>query len=73
MMVEHLILQNAVEIAGIDSNTGEMLYYITDKLKTVNPKLYRQLKGDFERHMFEMIDKGPEVMQWKFSSEFFDE
>jgi len=72
-MLEHLILQNAIEISGIDSNSGELLYYITDKLKTVNPKLYKELKGDFEKRMFEMIDKGPEVMQWKFNSEFFDE
>jgi len=72
-MIEHLILQNAVEMSGIDSKTGEMLYYITDKLKTVNPKLYKELKGDFERRMFEIIDKGPESMQWKFNAEFFDE
>jgi len=72
-MLEHLILQNAVEISGIDNNTGELLYCITDKLKTVHPKLYRELKGDFEKHMFSMIDKGPEVMQWKFNAEFFNE
>lgn len=72
-LLEHLVLQGAVEMSGIDNQTGEMLYYITDKLKTVHPKLYKQLKGDFEKRMFEMIDKGPEVMQWKFNSEFFDE
>ena len=72
-MLEHLVLQGAVEMSGIDSNTGEMLYYITDKLRTVNPKLYKQLKGDFEKRMFEMIDNGPEAMQWKFNAEFFDD
>lgn len=69
-MLEHLILQGAIEISGIDIDTGEMLYYVTDKLKSVHPKLYKQLKGDFEKHMFSMIDKGPEVMQWKFTGEF---
>ena len=72
-MLEHLILQNAVEMSGIDNSTGQMLYYITDKLKTVHPDLYGQLKGDFEKRMFEMIDMGPESMQWKFNAEFFDE
>jgi hypothetical protein len=71
-MLEHLVLQGAVEMSGIDSNTGEMLYYITDKLKLVHPGLYEQLKGDFEKRMFEMIDRGPEIMQWKFNSEFFE-
>lgn len=65
MMVEHLLLQNAIEISGIDSNTGEMLYSITDKLEQVNPQLYAGLKKDFEQHMFELIDQGPKVMQWR--------
>jgi hypothetical protein len=67
MMIEHLLLQNAIEISGIDSETGEMLYSITDKLKEVSPDLYAGLKQDFERHMFEMIDQGPKVMQWRLS------
>ena len=35
-MVEHLIMQGAIEMAGIDEK-GEMLYSITDKLELVNP------------------------------------
>lgn len=65
MMIEHLLLQNAIEISGIDSETGEMLYSITDKLEKVNPKLYAGLKKDFEQHMFELIDQGPKIMQWR--------
>lgn len=67
MMIEHLLLQNAIEISGIDEDTNEMLYSITDKLKEVSPELYAGLKQDFERHMFEMIDQGPKVMQWRLS------
>lgn len=67
MMIEHLLLQNAIEISGIDEETNEMLYSITDKLKEVSPELYAGLKQDFERHMFEMIDQGPKVMQWRLS------
>jgi hypothetical protein len=65
MMVEHLLLQNAIEISGIDPETGEMLYSITDKLEQVNPKLYQGLKKDFEEHMFELIDQGPKIMTWR--------
>jgi hypothetical protein len=67
MMIEHLLLQNAIEISGIDEETNEMLYSITDKLKEVSPELYAGLKKDFEHHMFEMIDQGPKVMQWRLS------
>jgi len=67
MMIEHLLLQNAIEISGIDEETNEMLYSITDRLKEVSPELYAGLKQDFERHMFEMIDYGPKVMQWRLS------
>jgi hypothetical protein len=66
-MIEHLILQNALEISSIDNNTGEMLYSITDKLKEVNPKLYEQLRKQFEQQMFELIDQGPKTMTWRIS------
>ena len=66
-MIEHLILQNALEISSIDNNTGEILYSITDKLKEVNPKLYEQLRKQFERQMFELIDQGPKTMTWRIS------
>ncbi len=68
LMLEHLILQGAVEMSGIDSDTGEMLYSITDKLESVNPKLYASMRKDFEEHMFELIDQGPKVMQWRLRS-----
>ena len=66
-MIEHLLLQNALEISSIDSNTGEMLYSITDKLKEVNPKLYEQLRKQFEQQMFELIDQGPKTMNWRIN------
>lgn len=64
-MIEHLLLQNALEISGIDEQTGEMLYSITDRLEEVNPKLYGQLKKQYDDHMFELIDLGPKTMNWR--------
>lgn len=64
-MVEHLVMQNAIEFSGIDENTGEMLYSITDKLKVVNPELFDQLKTQYEDHMFKMIKRGPKTMTWR--------
>jgi hypothetical protein len=66
-MIEHLLLQNALEISGIDEYTGEMLYSITDKLEQVNPKLYYQLKKQYDDYMFELIDLGPKTMNWRIS------
>ena len=63
-LVEHLIMQGAIEMAGIDAN-GEMTYSITDKLEEVHPELYMELKSEFEYNMFEMIQSGPKTMTWK--------
>jgi hypothetical protein len=37
--IEKLILDGAIEIAGVDEN-GELLYNFTDKLKEIDPVLY---------------------------------
>lgn len=69
MLLEHLLLQNAIEVSGFDINTGETIYSITDKLQEVAPKMYNDLRKDFEKHMFALIDEGPKVMKWKVSHE----
>ena len=63
-LLEHLIMQGAIEMAGIDAN-GEITYSITDKLEEVHPELYIELKDEFEYNMFEMINQGPRIMTWK--------
>ncbi len=64
-MLEHLMLQGAVEFQGIDDITGEMLYTITDKMKEVSPSIYQELKDQYEHHMFQLIDQGPTRMTWR--------
>ena len=63
-LLEHLIVQGAIEMSGIDQY-GEMTYSITDKLQEVHPELYMELKDEFEYNMFEMIQAGPKVMTWR--------
>jgi hypothetical protein len=70
--LEHLLLMGAIEMDGIDGDTGEMLYSITDKLEEVSPRMFEMLSEDFNSKMYEMIYTGPKVMKWKFDSEFFD-
>jgi len=64
-LLEHLMLQGAVEFQGIDDMTGEMLYSITDKMKEVSPDIYEELRDQYEHHMFQLIDQGPTRMTWK--------
>lgn len=41
-IIEDLILSGALEVAGLDIDTGEPLYNFTDKLKDVNPQLHSE-------------------------------
>jgi hypothetical protein len=67
-LLEHLMLQGAVEFQGIDDVTGEMLYSITDKMKEVSPDIYEELRDQYEHHMFQLIDQGPTRMTWRLRS-----
>lgn len=39
-IIEHLVVSGALQMAGVDTETGEILYQFTDKLKDVMPDLY---------------------------------
>lgn len=43
--IEDLILSGALEVAGMDMDTGDMLYNFTDKLKDVSPDLYEEMSN----------------------------
>lgn len=38
--IDNLILAGVVEVAALDSETGELLYSFTDKFKEMMPELY---------------------------------
>jgi hypothetical protein len=63
-LLDHLINQGAIQISDIDIN-GEIVYSITDKLQEVHPELYLELRDEFEHNMFEMINQGPKIMNWR--------
>jgi len=39
-LLSEFIAKGAIEVEGIDSETGEFLYRITDKMKDVNKQIY---------------------------------
>lgn len=57
-IIDELILSGAMEIAGIDSNTGEFLYQFTPKLKEVNPELYREHINTVNAELMTLWEKG---------------
>ena len=63
-MIEHLLLQNAIEFAGIDDISGNILYNITPKLKEVSPDTYYGIKKQYQEDLFKQLDAGPESVPW---------
>lgn len=40
--IEDLILAGAIEVAGLDPETGEFLYSFTPEMKTILPEVYNE-------------------------------
>lgn len=56
--IEHLILNGAVEASGLDSETGEFLYRFTDKLKEVDPDLYKSYLASVHQDVMYFFERG---------------
>lgn len=57
-LIEQLILSGALEVAGIDMETGEPLYNFTDKMKNVNPELHNEMSTYFSRETMALWQYG---------------
>ncbi len=66
-MLEHLLLQGAIEVSGIDPHTGDTLYNITDKLEEVSPVMYKDIESIYRKNMLDMIYAGPKIMTWRIT------
>jgi hypothetical protein len=58
MEIDDLILSGALEPAGIDPESGEMLYNFTDKLKDVSPLLHQEVNNAFNSHVMRLWELG---------------
>lgn len=57
-IIEDLILQGALEVAGIDLETGEALYNFTSKLKDVSPHLHDEFSTYFSKETMALWENG---------------
>jgi hypothetical protein len=57
-IIANLILSGALEVAGIDIETGEPLYNFTSKLEYVNPELHNEMATYFTRETMALWQHG---------------
>jgi hypothetical protein len=56
--IEYLLLQGALQVAGINSKTGEFLYAFTPKIKEIMPQLYHEHINDINAEVMKLWEKG---------------
>ena len=57
-IIDNLILNGALEPAGIDIETGEMLYNFTEKLQEVDPLLHDEFQRYFTSETMALWEHG---------------
>jgi hypothetical protein len=56
--VEYLILNKGLEVSGVDSKTGELLYSFTPKIKELMPELYKAHLNHVNTELMTMWERG---------------
>jgi hypothetical protein len=56
--IDYLILNNALEVVGIDSDTSDFLYAFTPKIKEVMPELYHEHMNSLNSEIMGLWEKG---------------
>lgn len=56
--IEELILAGAVEVSGIDAETGDFLYSFTEKIHEVAPEIARESTELFNRYIYALWERG---------------
>lgn len=56
--IDKLILSGALQVAGIDSETGDFLYQFTPRLKDISPELYNEHVNHVNGELMRLWEKG---------------
>jgi len=57
-IIDALILEGALEVSAIDSESGQLVYAITDKLAELAPEIYREISDQTQRDVMSLWSKG---------------
>ena len=57
-MIERLILDGALEVAGVDSEDGSLLYSFTPKIKEIMPELYEDHLNSVNSEILSLWERG---------------
>jgi hypothetical protein len=57
-IIERLILDGALEVAGVDSEDGSLLYSFTPKIKEIMPELYNDHINNVNSEIFSLWERG---------------
>jgi hypothetical protein len=57
-IIDKLLLENALEVVGIDKSNGEFLYAFTPKIKDVMPELYDDHLNFVNSEIMTLWEKG---------------
>jgi hypothetical protein len=57
-LIDYLILNGALEVSGVDQNTGDFLYSFTEKLEEVSPEIFESMVESFHQEVMYLWEKG---------------
>lgn len=57
-IIDKLLLENALEVVGIDKTNGEFLYAFTPKIKEIMPELYQDHLNFVNSEIMVLWEKG---------------
>ena len=57
-LIKNLILEGALEVAGLDSDTGELLYTVTPKMQEFMPDMYEDHIKQVNKDILNLWEKG---------------
>ena len=57
-IIDKLILDGGLQVAGVDTETGEFLYQFTPKLKEISPILYEEHINHVNGELMRLWEKG---------------
>lgn len=57
-IMDRLVVAGALQMAGVDAETGEILYQFTPKLKEVMPELYHEHMNYVNSELMGLWEKG---------------